>query len=115
MRLLLDTHVLFWWLIEESQLSPTAHAAIKAKGNEVNASVATAWEMAIKTGLGKWPEAEPLVMDFEQQLANNGIHILPISIDHARVSGMMRNAHRDPFDRLLAAQAQIEGDRKSVV
>ena len=54
MRLLLDTHAFFWWLIDEARLSPKAHEAIKAKDSEVFVSIASAWEMAIKVGLGKW-------------------------------------------------------------
>jgi PIN domain nuclease of toxin-antitoxin system len=63
-RLLLDTSTLFWWLIDEAQLSPTAYGAIRAKDNEVYVSIASAWEMAIKVGLGKWPEARALLSDF---------------------------------------------------
>jgi PIN domain nuclease of toxin-antitoxin system len=64
-RLLLDTNAVFWWLIDEAKLSPEAHTAIKAKNNEVYVSIASAWEMAIKVGLGKWPEARTLLNDFE--------------------------------------------------
>jgi PIN domain nuclease of toxin-antitoxin system len=108
-KLLLDTHALFWWLIDEAQLSPTAYAAIKARGKEVHVSVATAWEMAIKVGRGRWPDAEPLVANFEAHISVNGFDLLSITVAHVRAAGLMQAAHRDPFDRLLAAQAQIEG------
>jgi PIN domain nuclease of toxin-antitoxin system len=108
-KLLLDTHTLFWWLIEEVRLSPAAFAAIKSKDAEVHVSVASAWEMAIKVGLGKWPEAQALVNSFEEEVEAEGFRILPITIAHARESGLMQAAHRDPFDRLLAAQALHEG------
>jgi PIN domain nuclease of toxin-antitoxin system len=65
--------------------------------------------MAIKVGLGKWPEAKALVNNFGDEVAAEGFRILPISIAHARESGLNRAPHRDPFDRLLAAQAVHEG------
>ena len=65
MRLLLDTSALFWWPIDETRLSPQAYDAIKAKNDEVFVSVASAWEMAITVGIGKWPEAQALLDDFE--------------------------------------------------
>lgn len=109
MRLLLDTHTLFWWLVEKQRLSTVALAAIAAPENEVLVSVATAWEMAIKVGLGKWPEAANLVEHFESEVAAESFRIVAIRIDHARFAGLMTAAHRDPFDRLLAAQAIVEG------
>lgn len=71
MRLLLDTHVVFWWLMDVSPLSPNAVAAITAKDNDVFVSVANLWEMSIKVGVGKWPEAAALVDSFETQLPGN--------------------------------------------
>ena len=65
--------------------------------------------MAIKIGLGKWPEAEPLLAKLEAELAVPGFRLLPISLAHVRAAGLMSSPHRDPFDHLLAAQAQIEG------
>ena len=72
-------------------------------------SIASAWELAIKVGNGKWPEATAILNDLEAQLATESFYLLPITVAHARLAGMLRAAHRDPFDRLLAAQAQIEG------
>ena len=71
--------------------------------------MATAWEMAIKVGIGKWPEAAALVDDFEAKIALPGFRLLPISVPHVRAAGLMQSPHRDPFDRLLAAQAMTEG------
>ena len=71
--------------------------------------MATAWEMAIKVGIGKWPEAAALVDDFEAKSALPGFRLLPISVPHVRAAGLMQSPHRDPFDRLLTALAQIEG------
>jgi PIN domain nuclease of toxin-antitoxin system len=106
---LLDTNALFWWLIDEAQLSPKAGAAISARDNEVHVSVASAWKMAIKVGLGKWPEAATSPDDFEGLARAESFRLLPISIAHVRNVGVMRTAHRDPFDKLLAAQCMLEG------
>ncbi len=109
MRLLLDTHVVFWAIVDVDLLSKSAQLAIRAKNNEVHVSVVNVWEMAIKVGIGKWPEADVLVAKFEQEIAAAGFRLLPISVDHVRRAGLMVSPHRDPFDRLLAAQAEIEG------
>ena len=109
MKLLLDTHVLFWWVVDFAKVSPIAYAAIEDKRNEVYVSIASAWEMAIKVGLGKWPEAEPLIANFETDLVTAKFGLLPIALAHARSAGLMQSSHRDPFDRLLVAQAMIEG------
>jgi PIN domain nuclease of toxin-antitoxin system len=108
-RLLLATHALVWFLLGDSQLSSRSHIAIEAPPTHVFVSVATVWEIAIKVGLGKWPDAESLLADIETRLAAVNFAVLPISIAHVRHAGMMVAAHRDPFDRLLAAQAAIEG------
>ncbi len=92
-----------------SRLSPSALNAIELVESEVYFSIASAWEMAIEAGLGKWPEVVPLFADFETRLADEEFRLLPISMAHVRAAGSMQSAHRDPFDRLLAAQAMIEG------
>ena len=109
MRLLLDTHVVFWSLIDQARLSSQARAAIGAEDSEVYVSIASAWEMAIKVGLGKWPEAAALVANYESEVTATSFRTLSISIAHARLAGLMQSSHRDPFDRLLASQATIEG------
>ena len=109
MKLLLDTHAVIWWLIEKDRLSKRAYAAIELESSEVYVSVASAWEMAIKAGLGKWPEALPLIEAFEASMATANFRLLPITVAHARTSGLMQHPHRDPFDRLLVAQAMFEG------
>ena len=109
MRLLLDTNALFWWLIDEGRLSSEAHNAIRAKEHEVYVSIASVWEMAIKVGLGKWPEAQALLSDFEGLASAEGVRLLPISVPHVRYAGLLQTSHRDPFDRLLAAQSILEG------
>jgi PIN domain nuclease of toxin-antitoxin system len=108
-RLLLDTHIIFWWITDPSKLSRSADAAIRNRNSDVAVSIASLWEMAIKVGVGKWPEAAALVSTFETDMTTEGFSLLPITLDHVRTAGLMQAAHRDPFDRLLAAQAQIEG------
>ncbi len=109
MRLLLDTHTLVWSLTATARLPTRVRDAIGAPSSEIFVSVASVWEIAIKVGLGKWPQAEPLLADIETRLANVPATQLPISVAHVRAAGLMQSSHRDPFDRLLAAQAQIEG------
>jgi PIN domain nuclease of toxin-antitoxin system len=107
--LLLDTHALVWWIRANPLLSTTAKAAISGGATPVFASVASAWEIAIKVGGRGWPEAQPLLADFEQALVIDGFSLLSITVPHARTAGRMTSPHRDPFDRLLAAQAITEG------
>jgi PIN domain nuclease of toxin-antitoxin system len=108
-KLLLDTHAFYWAIVEPERLSDGAHSAIEAETAEVYVSVASAWEMAIKVGNGKWPEASELVDTFATSLIVPGFRLLTISLAHTRAAGLMASPHRDPFDRLLVAQAQIEG------
>ena len=108
MRLLLDTHALLWWLAGDAQLSLTARDAIADVSNEVFVSAASAWEVATKHRLGKLPGAGPLAVDFGREVRRQGFEPLPISIDHGQVAGALLGAHRDPFDRMLVAQAQEE-------
>jgi PIN domain nuclease of toxin-antitoxin system len=108
-RLLLDTHTLVWSLTATPRLPVRVRNALSAPTSEIFVSVASVWEIAIKVGLGKWPAAEPLLADIETRLANMPTVLLPISVAHVRHAGLLQSTHRDPFDRLLAAQAQIEG------
>jgi PIN domain nuclease of toxin-antitoxin system len=107
-RLLLDTHTVFWALTEPRHLSGVARVALEDKNNEIMVSIASAWEMAIKVGTGKWPEAAALVDALEAELLSVSFRLLPIEPAHARLAGLMPAAHRDPFDRMLAAQAIID-------
>lgn len=109
MRTLLDTHALFWWLTDDSRLSSLARQVVSDDPDTVHVSVATAWEIAIKVGQGKWPEARWLIENFEREMAREGFALLPIEVQHVRTAGLMQAAHRDPFDRLLVAQAASEG------
>lgn len=108
MRLLLDTHVFVWWTLDAPQQSADSRAAI-AGAESVSVSVVTAWEIAIKVGRNKWPEALKALNDFEGIIQGAEFVLLPIAVAHVRLAGLMDAEHRDPFDRLLAAQSQIEG------
>jgi PIN domain nuclease of toxin-antitoxin system len=79
------------------------------RSNDIYVSVASSWEMAIKVGLGKWPEARSLIENFESELATETFQMLPILVPHVRLAGFLTSPHKDPFDRLLVAQAIEEG------
>ncbi len=104
MNLLLDTHVLLWALDQPEQLDGTAREAIRDARNRVVVSAASAWEIAIKRGLGKLR----FEADLGAVLDAVGFDALSIGFEHARVAGELPGVHRDPFDRMLVAQAQIE-------
>ena len=108
MRLLLDTHVLFWALMKPALLSATAREALESETVAVYVSVASAGGDRHQGWVGKMAEAEVLAHEFAEQTAAQDFAILPISLSHARAAGLMASPHRDPFDRLLAAQATIE-------
>lgn len=106
--LLLDTHALLWWLLDSPELSATARAAIADPTQRVLVSAATAWELATKQRLGKLPEAGDIVTNFSAYLRKQRFEPLPISADHALAAGQLPGPHRDPFDRMLMAQARTE-------
>ncbi|HKW18973.1 MAG TPA: type II toxin-antitoxin system VapC family toxin [Terriglobales bacterium] len=105
MKILLDSQVLFWWYSEPAKLSKRAGSMIHDGSNTVLISAATAWELSIKAALGKL-DALQLVMDFSTYLEEEGFEELPIAISHAIRAGLLPIHHKDPFDRLLVAQAQ---------
>jgi PIN domain nuclease of toxin-antitoxin system len=108
LRLLLDTHALIWWLAGDETLSTRAREAIADEENGVAVSAASAMEIATKFRIGKLPDAALLAQDFESIIAGQGFTELAITVHHARLAGEMNIAHKDPFDRLLIAQAQAE-------
>jgi PIN domain nuclease of toxin-antitoxin system len=108
LRLLLDTHALIWWLAGDEALSLRAREAIADEGNTVAVSAASAMEVATKFRIGKLPDAALLAQDFADIIAGQGFDELAISVHHARLAGEMNITHKDPFDRLLIAQAQAE-------
>jgi PIN domain nuclease of toxin-antitoxin system len=105
MKILLDTHALVWWLSDDSRLSREAVRILEDPHNEILVSAAVGWELAIKVNLGKIHPAS-LVEQLEQTLASAVFTELPIAMAHAIRAGLLPPHHRDPFDRLLAAQAQ---------
>ncbi len=107
MRLLLDTHVLIWWLAGDPMLSANAKAAIADPGNEALVSAASAWEIATKYRIGKLPQGAPLAVDMPGVLAGQGFVELPITVRHGQAAGSLPGPHRDPFDRMLIAQAVL--------
>ena len=108
MRLLLDTHALIWWLAGDEKLGRRAREAISDEANLVVVSAASAMEVATKFRIGKLPDAALLAQDFEAIIASQGFTELGISVRHARLAGEMGVDHKDPFDRLLIAQAMSE-------
>ncbi len=109
MRVLVDTHAFFWWLTGSRRLSVSALAALEQESNEVLVSAVVAWELATKVRVGKWPGGEVAVNDLEQVVSERLLTPIPITIAHARLAGSLPGVHRDPFDRVLAAQAIVEG------
>jgi PIN domain nuclease of toxin-antitoxin system len=109
MRLLLDTHALLWWLDGDPRLSRKARRAIAELSNTVLVSAASAWEITTKARLGKLPGAADVVSDVAGAVAGQGFSSLDITILHAQRAGRLPGDHRDPFDRMLIAQAQLEG------
>jgi PIN domain nuclease of toxin-antitoxin system len=108
LQLLLDTHAFLWWLAGDDALSTRARAAIADQGNGIFISAASAWEVATKYRIGKLPGAAAIAADLEQAAADQGFAGLPISLRHDQVAGALAGPHRDPFDRMLIAQAMIE-------
>jgi PIN domain nuclease of toxin-antitoxin system len=109
MRYLLDTHSLIWFIGGDAQLSAHAQQLMDDEGNELFISIASLWEMAIKLSIGKLNLEQPFEEMFPEQLENNSIEILTITIDHLKAVCTLPFHHRDPFDRLIIAQAQVEG------
>jgi PIN domain nuclease of toxin-antitoxin system len=108
MRVLLDTHTLLWWLDGDRRLSRRAKQTIADDANDVLVSAASAWEIATKVRIGKLPGAVDVASDIAGCLARQRFESLDITVRHAQRAGRLTGAHRDPFDRMLIAQAQIE-------
>lgn len=108
MRLLLDTHALLWWLDGDRRLSLKARRAIANESNTILVSAASAWEITTKARLGKLPGAAEVAADVAACVASQGFVPLDITLLHAQKAGRLPTAHRDPFDRMLIAQSQME-------
>lgn len=109
MRVLVDTHALVWWAQDSPRLSKRARTLLAAGSSEVLWSVASSWELAIKHSLGRMELATTLSDFLDVELPRQGIEILPIDHRHIVRVAELPLHHRDPFDRMLVAQAQIEG------
>jgi PIN domain nuclease of toxin-antitoxin system len=105
MSLLLDTHILLWWLSDDPMLPAAAREAIASPENEVIVSAASAWEIAIKKAVGRLDAPDGLIEAVEA----NDFETLPITLAHAIAAGTLPPHHSDPFDRMLIAQARTDG------
>ena len=108
MRLLLDTHALLWWLSGNEALPVLARSAIGDDANAVFVSAASAWEITTKHRLGKLPGVSAIVGDMDGAIADQGFSGLPVTVRHGQIAGALPGPHRDPFDRMLIAQAMAE-------
>ena len=105
MKVLLDTHVLLWWLADDAALSLRGRALLESTGNVLFVSAVSIWELRIKQALGKIE----LPSDFAEVLEAQGFEALPVTIAHAHALSGLPMHHRDPFDRMLVAQASSDG------
>lgn len=108
MRLLLDTHSFLWFIAGSASLSPTAWTLIEDADNQPLLSMASLWEMAIKLSIGKLSLGEPFETLIPEQMQLNGIELVQIEMAHVVVVAKLPFHHRDPFDRLLIAQAMVK-------
>lgn len=108
MRLLLDTHTLLWWWNKDRRLSASAAKIILRSSNRILVSAVSAWEVATKQRVGRLPELNRTVGEFLPFVEDEGFELIGISPEHAIRGGSYPAAHGDPFDRLLAAQSELE-------
>jgi len=106
-RLMLDTHALLWALTEPARLSEQIRDLAVNRRVELFVSAASAWEIATKQRLGKLPQAEVLVRAYRQHLARLEVESIPVTDEHSFLAGSMEWDHRDPFDRMIAAQCMV--------
>ena len=109
MKLLLDTHTALWWINKHEKLSRTVKAMLLDRANTLHVSVVSAWEVAIKTSLGKLPQFDGGVKTFLATVEKMPVDMLPITVRHLEIVETLPFIHRDPFDRLLVATAKAEG------
>jgi len=108
MRVLVDTHTYFWWATNDPKLSRKALEVIAGGENSVFVSAVVTWELATKARFGKWPDGKRIADAVTETMAEQAFEPLPITLQHARLAGDLRAKHRDPFDRMLAAQSELE-------
>jgi PIN domain nuclease of toxin-antitoxin system len=109
MDLILDTHVILWMLLDDPRLKQRHIEILEDQANRLFVSAVSGYEIASKVRIGKLPEARDISRDFRQICANFAYEELPVSLVHAQRGGEIDGQHRDPFDRLLAAQSLVEG------
>ena len=109
MRVLLDTHSLLWWLAGDERLSLAARETSGSLDNIILVSAVSAWEVSTKFRIGKLPGAREVALDIASCLSSQGFVAIPITLEQAQQAGLLLGPHRDPFDRMLIAQAQLEG------
>jgi PIN domain nuclease of toxin-antitoxin system len=107
-RVILDTHTLIWWALDDPKLSRKARSILSSFETEVFVSAASAWEIATKVRLGKLPGAEAFAAEFPARVERFGFRVLAIQLEHGQRAGLLPGDHKDPFDRMLIAQAQAE-------
>jgi PIN domain nuclease of toxin-antitoxin system len=105
---LLDTHAVLWWFADDPALPPRIEAIIDDPANTILVSAASAWEVCTKVRIGKLPTGQALCEDFAEYLERFHFTALSISVAHGRLAGRLPGDHKDPFDRMLAAQALVE-------
>jgi PIN domain nuclease of toxin-antitoxin system len=108
---MLDTHVLAWWWSLDARLGKSARATVADPDNTVLVSAVTPWEMAIKHATGRWPAATSWLDRWDEFMREDGFETLPIHPRHGIHAAALEWSHRDPFDRILVAQARLEGAR----
>ncbi len=108
MRFLLDTHAMLWWLASDPRISDFARETIADGKTRLVWSMVSSWEVSIKVGIGKLTLGRPLAELFSEIVSRQGVELLPITHDHCTLLGELPVEHRDPFDRMLVAQAQAE-------
>ena len=109
MRFLLDTHALIWWWLEDPMLSSRARTLIESGDEDILVSAISAYEIALKVQAGQLRSMIDTLEQFETATQEDRFVHLPLRYDHARLAGLLPGRHRDPFDRMIAAQGQIEG------
>ncbi|MXW56528.1 MAG: type II toxin-antitoxin system VapC family toxin [Gemmatimonadales bacterium] len=109
MRALLDTHAFLWWIADSGRLSRKARRLVADETNDIAVSAASAWEIATKHRIGRLPGGEAVALDVAGCISDQGFSELPITVSDGERAGGLPGPHRDPFDRMLAAQALARG------
>ncbi len=106
--MLLDTHIFLWWLFDDPKLPGGIRRFVKNRNNAVFVSAASVWEIATKFRLGRLPDAAEVAKNVPEWIIRAGFESMPVTAEHAQLAGEWNLSHRDPFDRMLAAQAKLE-------